>query len=83
MELIAARRDATFYANPSGFGNNPRPTVMHAIVTRKDGSRGPACGIPLHDEDTEEPASGLLETEKCSRPGCRHAFAASAQEPAP
>lgn len=52
---------------------------MHAIVDRKDGTRGPACGIMFHCEDTEEPARGLLESEKCRRPGCRHAFAAAAK----
>lgn len=73
--LVAARRDCSFYANPAGFGSNPRPSKMHAIVDRKDGSRGPACGYPFHDETTEESAAGLLESEKCERPGCKKAFA--------
>ncbi|MDQ1090638.1 hypothetical protein QE400_000051 [Xanthomonas sacchari] len=74
-ELTAARRDASAYANPAGHGRNPTPTKMHAIISRKDGSRGPACGIWSHDETTEEPASGLLESEKCAKPGCRSEFA--------
>lgn len=79
-KLIAARRDASIYNYPSGHGRNPRPTLMHAIVVRSDGSRGPACGIHAHDELTEEPAYGLMDTEKCGKPGCRAAFAAAAKE---
>ncbi len=73
-ELMAALRDATFYARPSGYGHNPRAPKYHAIVTRKDGTRGPACGIPFHLDDCEEPAIGTIPSERCGRPGCRKAF---------
>lgn len=62
-ELIAALRNASFGS-----------LQYHAIVDRADGSRGPACGLPSHDDSTEEYASGLLNTEKCGRSGCRQAF---------
>ena len=72
-ELIAALRDCTFFANPSGFGTNPKPPKWHAIVIR-DGHAGPACGYPFHTEDSEVPARTVDPKSRCGRPGCRKAF---------
>lgn len=70
--LTVALRDASFFRNPGTNGGRS----YHVIVTRADGSRGPACGIIMHNEDTEQTTRGLLESEKCQRNGCRQRFEA-------
>ena len=76
--LMAALRDATFYACPSGFGRNPRPPKYHAIVDRPSNkygvTRGPACGIPLHSDEVS--ASTVPARQRCGKPACKAAFAA-------
>lgn len=76
---VAALRDATFYECPAGHGPNPTPRKYHVIADRPEGSRwggrGPACGIPLHDEMTETPANLIDNDLRCQRPGCRHRWA--------
>lgn len=81
--LMAARRDASVYRAPSGHGHAIRPPKLHAIVVRRDGTRGPACGIPFHVEQTEEPAAGVAEGRRCSAPGCRAAYRAALQDGVP
>ncbi len=71
--MKAALRDAQFFPCPSGHGNNPRPPKYHAIVDR-GGFMGPACGYPLHTEETEVEASTIEEGRRCRRPGCHKAF---------
>lgn len=77
-ELMASMRDASFLRCPGRAGK------YHAIIKHKDGHRGPACSPGMqHIHDLEEPAAGLLESEKCQAPGCRKAFAQLAKDPQP
>lgn len=83
-EPVAALRDCSFYACPSGFGANPRPPKYHVIIERPNSrwdARGPACGIPMHNEETETPASAVSLRSRCAKPGCKKAWAGIGHKP--
>lgn len=71
--MNAALRDASFFPCPAGYAINPKPPKYHAIVDR-GGFNGPACGYPLHNEETEVEAGTIPLHQRCHRPGCRKAF---------
>jgi hypothetical protein len=71
--MKAGLRDSSFYARPA---HDTGKAKYHAIVDRGAlKGKGPACGYPLHDESTEEPADRVDVFMRCGRPGCRSAFA--------
>lgn len=76
--LIAALSSAEFYITGK---RKPGSVKYHAIIHRRDGLMGAACGVHAYDETTQEPAFGLLDSEKCERAACRKAFEADKETP--
>lgn len=70
--LMASVRDSSFFARQAHDSGYSR---WHAIVDRgSKRGRGPACGYPLHDEDSEIEAKHVEKEIRCNRPGCKQAF---------
>ena len=72
-ELLAARRDASFYEHPG------RAYVYHVVVVLPSGRPAPGCnqrddyprGALLYDLARFLPAEKIPDYQQCRRPGCR------------
>lgn len=74
-DLKAAMRDHSFDER----ARRGKTWLFHALVER-DGRLVMACGDGFHIAETEEPAAGLLASERCNRSGCKQAFARHDEE---
>lgn len=70
-EMMAAPRDASFYASPS---TGPRHDATWRVHSGHYGGTddGAACGrSPILIDDMAEPISRVEDWQRCGRPGCR------------